>query len=154
VRIVEARSAEEIAEVAALFAEYASALDVDLSFQGFETELATLPGAYAPPSGRLMVAFDGTTAAGCVGVRPLEGRICEMKRLYVRPAYRGSGLGRLLAFEVLAAGAELGYERMRLDTMPGMGAAISLYRSLGFEEIEPYTVNPVPGALFLERQLP
>jgi ribosomal protein S18 acetylase RimI-like enzyme len=154
VKIVEARSPEEIAAAAELFAEYAQALDVDLSFQGFETELATLPGAYAPPAGRILLALDGAVTAGCVALRPLEGRICEMKRLFVRPAYRGTGLGRLLAGEVLAVGAELGYERMRLDTLPAMGAAIALYRSLGFEEIVPYTVNPVPGALFLERRLP
>jgi ribosomal protein S18 acetylase RimI-like enzyme len=154
VKIVEARSPEEIAAAAELFAEYAQALDVDLSFQGFETELATLPGAYAPPAGRILLALDGAATAGCVALRPLEGRICEMKRLFVRPPHRGTGLGRLLAGEVLALGAGLGYERMRLDTLPAMGAAIALYRSLGFEEIDPYTVNPVPGALFLERRLP
>jgi ribosomal protein S18 acetylase RimI-like enzyme len=154
VKIVEARSPEEIAAAAELFAEYAQALDVDLSFQGFETELATLPGAYAPPAGRILLALDVAATAGCVALRPLEGRICEMKRLFVRPAYRGTGLGRVLAREVLALGAGLGYERMRLDTLPAMGTAIALYRSLGFEEIDPYTVNPVPGALFLERRLP
>jgi ribosomal protein S18 acetylase RimI-like enzyme len=131
VKIVEARSTEEIAAAAELFAEYARAVDVDLSFQDFETELVTLPGAYAPPAGRILLALDGDATAGCVALRPLEGTICEMKRLFVRPAYRGTGLGRLLAGEVLAVGAVLGYERMRLDTLPAMGAAIALYRSLG-----------------------
>jgi len=154
VRIVEASSTEQLDAVAELFAEYADALGVDLSFQGFEAEVASLPGAYAPPAGRILLALDDSLVAGCVAVRPLGVRICEMKRLYVRPAYRGSGLGRRLALEVLAAAAELGYERMRLDTLPMMGRAQELYRSLGFVEIDPYTVNPVPGTRFLERLLP
>jgi GNAT superfamily N-acetyltransferase len=154
VRVVGAGSRDELARAATLFAEYARSLDVDLSFQDFDNELATLPGAYAPPGGRILLALVGTAAAGCVALRPLEDGVCEMKRLYVRPAYRGSGLGRTLAEAVLAIAAELGYGRMRLDTLPAMVRAHELYRSLGFVEIEPYTVNPVPGARFLERALP
>lgn len=153
-RIVEASSPDELATAATLFVEHADALGVDLSFQDFDTELATLPGAYAPPAGCLLLAVDGALPAGCVALRPLGGGVCEMKRLYVRPPYRGIGLGRRLALEVLRAAAGLGYERMRLDTLPAMGPAQKLYRSLGFVEIEPYTVNPVPGTVFLERCLP
>lgn len=153
-RIVEASSPDELATAATLFAEYARGLGVDLSFQDFDTELGNLPGAYAPPDGRLLLALDGSSPAGCVALRPLGDRVCEMKRLYVRPDFRGTGLGRRLALQVLRAAAELGYERMRLDTLPAMDRAHELYRSLGFVEIDPYTVNPVPGAVFLERRLP
>jgi ribosomal protein S18 acetylase RimI-like enzyme len=153
VRIVEASSREQLVAVAELFAEYADALGVDLSFQGFEAEVATLPGAYASPAGRILLAVEGSRAVGCVALRPLDGRVCEMKRLYVCPECRGTGLGRRLAVEVLAVATKLGYERMRLDTLPGMGSAQELYRSLGFVEIEPYTANPVPGARFLELAL-
>jgi GNAT superfamily N-acetyltransferase len=154
VRIVEASAPDELATAATLFAEYAAALGVDLSFQGFDAELATLPGAYAPPAGCLLLALDGSTPAGCVALRPLGDAVCEMKRLYVRPAHRGTGLGRRLALEALGAAAERGYERMRLDTLPAMGPAHELYRSLGFVEVDAYTVNPVPGTRFLERRLP
>jgi GNAT superfamily N-acetyltransferase len=145
---VEVREAvgAEVGLVAELFCEYAELLGIDLSFQGFEDELAGLPGAYATPGGRLLLALDGAVAAGCVGLRPLEPGICEMKRLYVRPPHRGTGLGRTLALAVIGEARAIGYERMRLDTLPSMGAAHDLYRSLGFAEIEPYAVNPVPGA--------
>ncbi len=152
-QIGEVRNAAELAAVTALLREYANGLGVDLGFQGFERELGELPGLYARPRGRLLLALDGSAAAGCVALRPFGEGVCELKRLYVRPAYRGAGLGRRLTLSAVEAARELGYERMRLDTLPSMEAALALYRSLGFEEIQPYTVNPVPGASFLELEL-
>ncbi len=153
--LIQVSSAEQIASARMLFEEYASALGIDLCFQGFSEELADLPGKYAPPSGRLFLAVDNSDeVAGCIAVRQLDGEICEMKRLYVRDAFRGKGVGRELAEHLIQAARELGYRRMRLDTLPGkMDPAISLYRSLGFEEVEPYYVNPVAGVLFFELKL-
>ncbi|PYM30898.1 MAG: GNAT family N-acetyltransferase [Candidatus Rokuibacteriota bacterium] len=152
--IIEARALHDIERARSLFREYETSLGVDLCFQGFEQELAGLPGAYAPPSGRLLLAVDDGRPAGCVALRPLGADGCEMKRLYVRPEFRGRRVGRLLAERVIAEARAIGYPRMRLDTLPSMKEAIPLYRSLGFAEIGPYYANPVPGALFMERALP
>jgi ribosomal protein S18 acetylase RimI-like enzyme len=144
---------DDIETARKLFREYADALGIDLGFQDWERELRELPGAYAPPRGALFLAERDGASVGCVALRPLDPPICEMKRLYVRPEGRGSGLGRRLAEHVIEEGRRLGYARMRLDTLPSMSAAIGLYRELGFREIAPYRFNPVPGALYLELDL-
>jgi ribosomal protein S18 acetylase RimI-like enzyme len=148
-----AHEGHALAAARQLFEEYAASLDISLCFQDFDDELSSLPGAYAPPRGRLLLASRGKESAGCVALRPLEPEICEMKRLYVRPAYRSDGVGRLLAERVIHEAATAGYRRMRLDTLPTMQAALQLYRRLGFREIAPYTTNPLGGAVFLELQL-
>ena len=148
-----ARTLAEIEETRALFREYADSLGFDLSFQDFESELATLPGEYAPPGGQLLLARENEQLAGCVGVRPFAPGTCEMKRLYVRPAFRKCGLGRALAVAAVEAGRRIGYARMCLDTVPWMTEAIALYRSLGFVTIPPYRANPIAGAVFMELAL-
>jgi putative acetyltransferase len=152
-KIVDAHGSEHTPVVRALFEEYAAALGVDLAFQDFDRELDELPGEYAPPGGRLLLALDGEDPAGCVGLRPFEPGVCEMKRLYVRPAHRSTGLGRRLAEAIVQAGCDAGYERMRLDTLPTMEDARALYRSLGFVEIEAYRPNPIHGTTYFELAL-
>ena len=151
--IRDAHEGEALAAARQLFAEYAASLDISLCFQGFDEELAGLPGTYAPPRGRLLLACRGNESVGCVALRPLEPGTCEMKRLYVRPTYRTGGVGRLLAERVIHEAAAAGYRRMRLDSLPAMETALQLYRRLGFREIAPYTTNPVKGSVFLELQL-
>ncbi len=152
-RCVVATSPDDVDSARTLFREYEASIGVDLCFQNFEEELAGLPGAYAPPSGALLLARVAGETAGCVALRQLEEGVCEMKRLYLRPAFQGRGLGRAMADAIIAEARCIGYGRMRLDTLPSMTRAIPLYRSLGFSDIRPYTVNPVEGALFLEKRL-
>jgi carbonic anhydrase len=152
--IIQATSEDQISEARQLFREYQAWLEIDLCFQNFEQELAGLPGEYASPSGRLLFAVVDGRIAGCVALRKIAAGVCEMKRLFVRPEFRGQRLGRTLIDAVIHAAKEIGYERMRLDTLPPkMNHAIGLYRAIGFQEIEPYYDNPVPGALFMELEL-
>ncbi len=152
-RIQDADAPEFVELVRTLFREYESTLNVNLCFQGFEKELANLPGEYARPSGRLLLAFEGDEAVGCGAFRKLESDICEMKRLFVRPKYQGKRIGSSLACALIEDAQAAGYARMRLDTMPSMQKAIALYCSLGFQEITAYRFNPVPDSLFFELRL-
>ena len=144
-----AKLAEDVPIVRTLFREYADGLGIDLGFQDFEAELASLPGKYAPPRGRLLLAWAGNEPAGCVALRPIDRDTCEMKRLYVRPAQRAQHLGHRLAQRICAEAREAGYRRMCLDTLPTMTAALRLYAALGFRPIAPYVFNPIDGAVFL-----
>src|SRR5213080_318981 len=153
-QITQAETANQIEQARALFREYESWLGLSLCFQNFETELAELPGAYAKPDGRLLLARHNDELAGCVALRQLSDRTCEMKRLFVRDTFRGKGIGRLLIETIIRKAKEIGYERMLLDTLPPrMNDAIALYRSIGFKEIAPYYDNPVEGAIFMELSL-
>jgi putative acetyltransferase len=152
--LLEARTPEDIAHVRRLFRAYAQWLEVDLCFQDFERELNELPGCYAPPAGRPLIARVGGEVVGCVGLRPLEPGVCEMKRLWVEPGFAGQGIGRALAEAIIAAARQIGYRRMRLDTLPArMPAAQHLYATLGFREIPPYYPNPLAGVVMLELEL-
>jgi len=149
------RNDDDLAAVVALFRAYAASLDVDLAYQGFEAEMAAMPGKYAPPAGRLLLARSGGgTPLGCVGLRPLDPPgCCEMKRLYVAPEGRGIGLGARLVAAVIGEAEAIGYREMRLDSLPSMGPAIALYRRHGFETMAPYYDTPVAGTVFLRRVL-
>ncbi len=153
--IARAATLQDIADCATLFRAYAGSLGIDLSYQGFESELSALPGAYAPPHGALLLARStGGEAIGCVALRPIAPvGCCEMKRLYVAPQGRGLGLGKALVEAVIGEARRIGYREMRLDTLPDMAEAIALYRRLGFEDIPPYYDTPVAGTIFMALKL-
>lgn len=152
--IVPARSSAQISQVRELFLEYAQSLGFSLCFQNFDQELAGLPGDYAPPDGRLLLAEHEGRPAGCVALHKLGPEICEMKRLYLRPAFRGKGLGRTLAERVIAEARSIGYKKIRLDTVgPVMKDAVAMYRVFGFKEIPPYRPNPMQGTIYMELEL-
>lgn len=150
----QATSPAQISQARELFLEYGQSLGFSLCFQNFDKELANLPGDYAPPAGRLLLAELDCRVAGCVALHKLEDGICEMKRLYLRPQFRGQGLGRALADRIIAEARQIGYQRMRLDTVePVMKDAVAMYRRMGFHEIAPYCNNPIAGALYMELEL-
>ena len=152
--LLQAESPAQIAQARELFLEYAASLGFSLCFQKFDKELAELPGDYAPPHGRLLLAELKGELAGCVALHRLEASLCEMKRLYLRPNFRGKGLGRTLAGAIINEARKIGYHRMRLDTVgPVMKDAVAMYRKLGFREIAPYRPNPMPGTLYMELEL-
>lgn len=151
---IQAESPAQVIQARELFLEYAQSLGFSLCFQNFDKELADLPGDYAPPHGRLLLAEYASQLAGCVALHKLDSNICEMKRLYLRPQFRGKGFGRVLANRIIAEARLIGYHRMRLDTVePVMKDAVAMYRRLGFAEIAPYCKNPIAGALYMELQL-
>lgn len=149
----QALSPVEIATARVLFEEYQCSLGISLCFQNFDAELASLPGAYAPPDGRLLLAFAGAEPAGCIALRKIGEEICEMKRLWVKPDFRGTGLGRRLAEAVMIEARAIGYRAIRLDTLPSMKAAQALYASLGFKDVPPYNEHPLEGTRFMEAAL-
>jgi ribosomal protein S18 acetylase RimI-like enzyme len=151
--IREIRPESDIETVRSLFVEYGESLGFDLCFQDFDRELEELPGGYAPPRGRILLAEEDGKTAGCVALRDLGDGYCEMKRLYVRPDFRGRGIGRKLAKEIVSVAMEEGYLHMRLDTLASMTTAIALYKSMGFRETGPYRFNPIEGAVYLELDL-
>lgn len=156
-RLLQPHSPADLEGVRFLFKEYADSLGVDLCFQNFETELQQLPGEYAPPRGALLVAVVGEAFAGCCALRPLDSadypNAAEMKRLYVRPDFRGLGLGRMLAEAILDAARQSGYSCVLLDTLDDMESARALYAELGFEDVPPFYYNPIPGAHYLKAEL-
>jgi ribosomal protein S18 acetylase RimI-like enzyme len=153
IEVVDAHEGRRVGMARKLFEEYSRGVGVDLCFQNFARELAELPGDYRPPGGALLVGLASGEPVGCVALHAWSGDAAEMKRLFVRRAGRGLGLGRALTLEVVERARLAGYRRLRLDTLPSMQAAIALYRSLGFGEIAPYRENPVPGSLFFELEL-
>lgn len=150
VKLFQAETEAHLGAARELFEEYAAWLGIDLCFQNFEAELRELPGKYAPPEGRLLLAEVEGEMAGCVAVREIGEGVCEMKRLYVRPRFRGTGTGRKLVDAIIREAREIGYERMRLDTLPLMERAVAMYRAIGFREIEAYYHNPTAGTVFME----
>lgn len=152
-RIVTAASPAQFADAKTLVEEYVASLGVSLDFQDYREEISRFPGEYAAPFGTVLVAYERGAAVGVVALRPIDGSVCEMKRMYVRPGFRGQGVGRKLSDRLIEKAVQLGYSKMRLDTLSEMDAARSLYRSLGFREIPPYRYNPIPGARFLELEL-
>ncbi|WP_020585957.1 GNAT family N-acetyltransferase [Desulfobacter curvatus] len=152
-RIKQAQTKAEIKAVRELFREYEAFLNVDLHFQNFKNELAGLPGKYSRPDGDLLIGLDGERMVGCVAVRRYSDGICEMKRLFVRPEARGTGLGRRLVREIILIAQELGFSLMRLDTLENLKEAMHLYGTLGFRKIEPYYENPLPGVVYWEKQI-
>jgi ribosomal protein S18 acetylase RimI-like enzyme len=151
--IIHIKTAKHLDEIRQLFREYENFLGVDLCFQGFEEELARLPGEYAPPKGSFLLAVNGKNTAGCVALREFNGDVCEMKRLYLRPKYRGVGLGRKLGEKIIEEAARIGYSSIRLDTLKNLKEAMGLYESLGFKRVDPYYDNPLPGVMYWELQL-
>ncbi|HET6854279.1 MAG TPA: GNAT family N-acetyltransferase [Pyrinomonadaceae bacterium] len=153
-RLFQANTQEDIEHARSLFQEYAAGLGISLCFQNFDRELASLPGDYEPPDGRLLLATEDDQLAGCIALRKLGDGVCEMKRLFIRPAYRGKGLGRVLVAAIIDEARQLGYTHMRLDTIPGrMDQAIALYRSIGFVEIAPYYESPIEDAKYMQLEL-
>ena len=153
-KLILAKSESDIKEARTLLEEYAAWLGISLCFQNFDRELAALPGQYAPPDGRLLLAFEDDEVAGCIALRKIRATTCEMKRLFLRPEFRGRGQGRVLVERIIEEARQIGYTQMCLDTLPGrMDQAIALYKSIGFKEIEPYYNNPVAGATFMELRL-
>lgn len=152
-RIFPAATKEYIEQFHQLFREYEKYLDIDLCFQDFETELANLPGPYAPPEGSMLLAEYDNKIAGCVTLKKIGEGICEMKRLYVRPEFRGRDIGRKLAQAIIKEARKIGYVKMRLDTLKRLTEAISLYRSMGFKEIKPYVFNPLEDVVYMELEL-
>jgi putative acetyltransferase len=151
--IAEAKTRDQISSAKELVMGYAASLRIDLSFDNFEREMAEFPGAYARPEGRLLLAVEGGDAVGIVALRRLSGKTCEMKRMYVRPEFRGRGIGRMLAKRAIGEARDAGYVRMRLDTLSRLKEAIFLYESLGFKKIGPYKVNPNKGVVYMELKL-
>jgi putative acetyltransferase len=151
--ILSAETGKNLKLVRTLFKEYAESLDFDLDFQDFSEELNNLPGQYASPSGRLLIAMYGDKPAGCIALRKLGHEVCEMKRLYIKPQFRGLGIGRALTEAIIDEAKRIQYARMRLDTVPSMKEARALYVSLGFKEIKPYRYNPIEGSQFMELSL-
>jgi ribosomal protein S18 acetylase RimI-like enzyme len=151
--ILPAHDEPMLSHIRVLFREYAESLGFHLCFQDFDREMAELPGQYRPPMGRLLVATWSGEVAGCVAMKPLGEGLCEMKRFFVRPAFRGKGIGQALAVAIINEARSAGYRAMRLDTVPSMQSAIRIYESLGFRDTEPYVFNPVPGVRYLELRL-
>ena len=153
IEIIHVETKDQVSIIRELFIEYATSLGFSLCFQDFDKELAGLPGEYAPPDGCLLLAMDDAIAIGCVALRKLDEGICEVKRLYVKPSGRGKGIGKNLVDAVIKEAIKIGYTKMRLDTVPKMKEAITLYRKIGFKEIKPYRDNPIEGALYMELNL-